>query len=256
MSTALTLHEKRAAAATAGRYWLPTRPYTLVDAVNRAAAATGSFRNAQLSADANYNGHAVQVTYNSYRDYCVCEHYWGGRVVHCRGTMEEALRAGCREYDLGHRGTSVITDPLTPAEAESAVALGYKPWSKEAAEAWHSTWCSELYTCVHDAIRDATTHLLLQASDKIDYEERCKRLHADRLFGANQWQEYRLVGPTGQRAMMLSGNHTKTARAYALVVIDGISKFSGPAAKAEEEWKKLVAAGWGTPGAGEGEVQQ
>jgi hypothetical protein len=73
--------EKRASVATAGRYWLPTRPYTLVDAINRAAAATGSVRYAMLAADADYSGHHVTVTYNDYRDYCICEHYWGGRVV-------------------------------------------------------------------------------------------------------------------------------------------------------------------------------
>jgi hypothetical protein len=46
------------------------------------------------------------VTYNDYKDYCICEHFWGGRVVHCRGSMDAALRAGRYEYDLGHRGTS------------------------------------------------------------------------------------------------------------------------------------------------------
>src|SRR5215470_7087423 len=69
MTTERDRREARAAVATAGRYWLPTRPYTLVDAVNRCAAATGSVRYAMLAADANYNGHHVTVTYNNYRDY-------------------------------------------------------------------------------------------------------------------------------------------------------------------------------------------
>ena len=121
--------EKRRGAATAGRYWIPTRPYSLIDAVNRAAAATGSIRYAKLASDASYNGHSVTVTYNDYRDYCLCEHFWGGRVVHARGSMESALRAGRREYDLGHRGTRVGTCDLTPEEATIALSISYMPWS-------------------------------------------------------------------------------------------------------------------------------
>jgi len=114
----------RSETATAGRYWLPTRPYTLVDAVNRGAAATGSVRYAQQAANSGYNGHSVSVTYNDFRNYCICEHYWGGRIVHARGSMETALRAGRSEYDLGHRGTCVTTCDLTPGEAQVALALG------------------------------------------------------------------------------------------------------------------------------------
>ena len=242
--------EQRAAVATAGRYWLPTRPYTLVDAINRAAAATGSVRYARLSADASYNGHSVTVTYNDYRDYCICEHFWGGRVVHARGSMEAALRAGRREYDLGHRGTSVGTCALSPDEATIALSIGYVPWSPEAEEAWNALWYTDLHECVGEALRDAryfggdTAHLLLQASDKIDYHERRQRAHADQLFGKGTWKECRLAGPAGQRAMVLSGDRGGAVGEYALVMIDGASKLSGPTASARTWWKDQIAAGW------------
>ena len=242
--------ETRVAVATAGPYWLPTRPYTLVDAVNRAAAATGSVRYAMLAADAIYNGHHVTVTYNDYRDYCICENYWGGRVVHARGSMESALRAGRYEYDLGHRGTSVATCDLTPDEAKVALALGYIPWSKEAEKAWDALWYTELHECVGEALRDAryfggdTVHLLLQASDKIDYRERKERSQADQIFGVGKWKECRLAGPAGERAMVLSGDRGGEIGAYAMVMVDGEHKLSGPTASARTWWKDQVAAGW------------
>lgn len=239
----------RAEVATAGRYWLPTRPYTLVDAVNRVAAATGSVGYAQGSAHSSYNGHFVTVAYNDYRDYCICEHFWGGRVVHARGSMETALRAGRCEYNLGHRGTRVTTCDLTPGEAQVALALGYMPWSADGEEAWDALWYTELHACVGEALGDAryggdTTHLLLQASSKIDYHERKARVHADKLFGAGKWRECRLVGPTGSRGMVLSGDRGGNIGPYAMVLVDGASKLSGPIKTARAWWKDQIAAGW------------
>jgi len=239
---------KRATVATAGRYWLPTRPYSLVDAVNRVAAATGSVRYARLSADASYNGHSVTVTYNDYRDYCICEHFWGGRVVHCRGSMDAALRAGRREYDLDHRGMCVTTCDLTVDEAKVAIALGYIPWSQDAEEAWMALWYTDLHACVGQALGDAryfggdTVHLLLQASDKVDYQERRQRAFADQIFGIGKWKECRLVGPSGESAMVLSGD--RSGGEYAMVMVNGEPKMSGPTSSVRTWWKCQIAAGW------------
>lgn len=240
----------RAVIATAGPYWLPTRPYTLVDAINRCAAATGSLGYAMKAADASYNGHSVTVTYNDYRDWCICEHFWGGRVVHARGSMERALRAGRYEYDLGHRGTSVRTCDLTPDEAAVALSLGYIPWSAEAEETWNTLWYTELHECVGEAMSDAryfghdTAHLLMQASSKIDYQERKERARADQLFGQGKWKECRIVGPASQRGMVLSGDRGGTIGGYALVMVDGQHKMGGPVASARQWWKDQIAAGW------------
>jgi hypothetical protein len=247
--TEMNRRETRAAAATAGRYWLPTRPYTLVDAVNRCAAAMGSVRYAVQAANAGYNGHSVTVTYNDYRDWCICEHYWGGRVVHVRGSMETTLRAGRSEYDLGHRGTRVITGDLTPGEAQVALALGYIPWSAEGEEAWNAQWYTELHGCVGEALGDArhggdTVHLLLQSSNKVDYHERRSRAFADQVFGAGKWRECRLVGPAGALGMVLSGDRGGAMGPWAMVVVDGDQKLSGPIAHAREWWRSQVAAGW------------
>lgn len=136
MPTEIDRSETRAASATAGYYWLPTRPYTLIDAVNRGAAATGSVRYAQQAANSDYNGHTVTVAYNSFRDYCTCEHYWGGRVVHARGSMETALRAGRSEYDLGHRGTCVITCVNGDQKLGGPVEHARRWWRDQTAVGW------------------------------------------------------------------------------------------------------------------------
>lgn len=239
--------ETRTAIATAGRYWLPTRPYSLIDAVNRSATATGSVRYARQAADASYNGHHVTVTYNDYRDYCICEHYWGERVVHARGAMEVALRAGRAEYDLGHRGTCVVTCDLTPEEAQVALSLGYVPWSVEGEEAWDALWYTELHSCVGEALGDArydcdTVHLLLQASSRLDYHERKARARADQLFGTGKWRECRLVGPAGSQGMVLSGD--RRGAAWSMVMVNGDQKLSGPVANARAWWREQIAAGW------------
>ena len=238
----------RTQAATAGRYWLPTRPYTLVDAVNRMASATGSVRYAQLSANADYNGHNVTVYYNDYKGYFLCEHYFGERVVHARSyDVADALRAGRREYDMGHRGTSVTTCDLTPAEAEVALSLGYIPHSKEGEEAWNALWFSELHGMVNEAMPDRyrpdTIHLLLQATDAVDYRERKERDFAKQLF-TGEVKECRITGPAGERGMVLSGKHRATGKPYATVMVDGRDCSSGDVTEARKWWKGQLAKGW------------
>ena len=185
MHPSLQREQARKVVATAGRFWLPTRPYSLVDAINRAAAATGSMRYAALAADASYNGHYVTVAYNSYRDYWVCEHFWAGRVVHARGSVESALRAGRYEYDRGTRGTSVIAGDLAPEEAQIALSLGYVPHTEEGEQAWNALYRDDRFECVHEAL-DArfggdTIHLLLRASSAAEYRD----------ARAKEWRERR-----------------------------------------------------------------
>jgi len=133
--------------------WLPTRPYTLVDAVNRMAAATGSPGYAVAASGADYNGHHVSVFWNSYRGYWISEYFWAGRVVLARGTLAQCLVAAREEYNRGAKGATVLvhvdselTDTMTtlgdkpePTVSEKdlrlAEDLGYLPYSKEADEA-------------------------------------------------------------------------------------------------------------------------
>lgn len=99
-------------------FHIPTRPYSAIDLCNRRAAATGSMRYAQLTAEADYNGHLVGVTYNTYRGYWIAEYFWGGRRVLARGSLGSALRAARAEYDRGAVGASVYATYPREAAAD------------------------------------------------------------------------------------------------------------------------------------------
>lgn len=134
------------------RYFLPTIPYSLIDAINRAAAATGSIGYAMAASSANYNGHSISVTFNEYRKYWITEYWWAGRVVITRGSCEQALRAGKAEYDRGAKGARITTGPLTEEQAAYAVSLGYQEWSEEAEKAADATWEDSRHAQVGDAL--------------------------------------------------------------------------------------------------------
>ena len=90
------------------KFYIPTKPYTVTDAINRRWVAQGSTRNAQLCSDADYNGHALSLTWNGYRGYWVGEYHWGERVVFTRGSKDfaTALDATKREFARQGRGAS------------------------------------------------------------------------------------------------------------------------------------------------------
>jgi hypothetical protein len=166
-------------------YWLPTIPYTLVDAINRAAAATGSVRYAELAANANYNGHSVTVSFNTYRKYWVTEYFWGGRVVLARGSFEDCARAAHREYQRGALGTRVIVSLKCPAEntvwmqphLDLLTSLGFAPWSEEIDKAWYNSWADDRFAEVGHALKDRTEHLLLKAANLQEYQVACDTAH-------------------------------------------------------------------------------
>lgn len=135
------------------RYWLPTIPYTVIDAINRHAAATGSMRYAAMAADSNYNGHDVSVCFNEFRGYWITEDYWAGRRVHARGSVDVALQAGKREYARGAKGCVVRTGELSGEAAKTAEALGYVEWSSEIEVSHLATWYTALHAEVGQAAR-------------------------------------------------------------------------------------------------------
>lgn len=149
-------------------FHIPMRPFGLIDAINRRAAATGSVGYAIAASNANYNGHHVSVHWNDYRGYWIAEHWWGGRVVHCRGSLADCVRAAIAEYDRGALGASVFVSLRKPEDAAeippellARLTLGKEP---EIAPAWYSGM-------IDYAIRTNTTHALVQA-DKFDGDKK------------------------------------------------------------------------------------
>jgi hypothetical protein len=76
---------------------------------------------------------------------------------------------------------------------------------------------------------------VLRASSKVDYLEAKARSFADQIFGTAKWKECRLVGSAGNRGMVLSS--VLSSEEWAMVMIDGNSKFSGPVSLARKWWK-------------------
>jgi len=108
-------------AAARVEFHIPQRPYSPIDAHNRAAAALGSPRYAALASHADYNGHHVTLSWNSYRGYYVAEYMWAGRVVLGRGSFETCLRAVLAEHARGALGSSATI--CVRADDEAALAM-------------------------------------------------------------------------------------------------------------------------------------
>lgn len=190
---------------------LATRPYSVIDAVNRMAAATGSMRYATGAAHADYNGHAVSVTFNDYKGYWIAEYTWSGRNVLARGTLKEALSAAKREYDRGALGASVRASypvglnragdfltmdalrPKAPSETEEDFAklceeAGYTLDTAEdfRQEAARAAW----WTPLHDKVNDAMSYerhglapavsFLVQSTTVEEYEAKLEAFFAER----------------------------------------------------------------------------
>lgn len=169
-------------------FHLPQRPFSPIDALNRHAAAVGSPRYAEGAAHADYNGHHVTLTWNSYRQYYVAEYFWAGRVVLARGDFATCLRATLDEYNRGALGSSATVTP----RADDAEALAMCRATAELApgDGWEDgdrmrglrrPWWTWQHDCAHAAARDYAhpnamamifDWALMQASaDRKSYEE-------------------------------------------------------------------------------------
>jgi len=157
----------------------PTKPYSLVDALNRAALATGSMRAAGAGHSADYNGHHNIVEYNTFRRYWVVRYTWAGSHVVYRGhDFATAVEAGLRAYDGQGRGASLRVN-VPEGDAESlAVARSHPRLVSEAeSKAAEAEWRTDLHGLVHTALDwerkcGVPTSLLLESRDGLDWNRR------------------------------------------------------------------------------------
>jgi hypothetical protein len=174
-------------------YWMPTRPYSLVDAINRAAAATGSCRYAMAAGNADYNGHHVNVRWNSYKRGFQAYYTWAGlRWLAHSTTIERALAAALSEHARGALGSTVMVTFQDAPEEQQAIAraaceaAGLVPYSEEAQAAHDASWRTPLYAECFHAIRMEredgipATAFLLAAKDLADYERMVTEHWAER----------------------------------------------------------------------------
>lgn len=111
-------------AATKTTLVRPTRPYNLIDAINRMTLATGSIRTAIAGSDADYNGHRIEVIKT--RHGFTAMYMWGGINRLATGTtFETAVDVADAEYNRGVRGSSVEVECYTQEQIDFCLARGF-----------------------------------------------------------------------------------------------------------------------------------
>lgn len=166
-------------------YWMPTTPFTAIDAVNRASQAMG------ISAHDADIGHRVTV-FQSIPDKNAgtwsAQYIWAGpRYVVRRVSLSEAIREAIREATKGRsRGGSVVVQ--MSENSDICIAAGLAPYQGPRTEFDHiaatmpwqcgGTWLgSTSIGYAHMAVqmersRGIPTYLFLEASSKEDWDAR------------------------------------------------------------------------------------
>ncbi len=118
---------------------LPDKPMTLIQMVNRRAAATGSVGYAMATAGADFNGHAISMDWREHSVHgaqWVGDYHWGERVTVVRQqgleNIAEALDKLVAEYGRQGAGASCRFHTWGTAEEQGyqigcALARGFRP---------------------------------------------------------------------------------------------------------------------------------
>ncbi len=119
-------------------FHLPTKPYSVIDAINRMALATGSTRAAERGSGADYNGHAYKV-HTTIHGYAASYTWAGLRWIARNCDARDALRAGVSAYKTGGLGASLSVS-LKPEDAGLAAEFGLLPGEDDKTKADWWTW--------------------------------------------------------------------------------------------------------------------
>lgn len=166
--------------------WLPQIPYTLIDNINRAAAATGSLAYAGLTGSADYNGHYVHVQFNQYRGYWVAEYWWAGRHVLGRGDFRSVIEAAAEEYRRGAKGTVVLVHDVRGEEADYARTLGFVEHTTKIEDAHYRSFTDARNLEINHAFRlerqcgIPAVGFLANSATVEEYKRRIEEFEADR----------------------------------------------------------------------------
>ncbi len=138
----------------------PTVPYSLIDAINRAAAATGSPRYAAAASGADYNGHRVHVDTGARAGWRA--HYtWAGLRWITRGnSFEGALAVALVHPSALAKGGRVVvqfssyadTADLCPTDERRAHLRDCGLLPEAEAKAVDATWQDWRYDEAHSAL--------------------------------------------------------------------------------------------------------
>jgi hypothetical protein len=129
-------------------FYLPTRPYSVIDCINRRHLATGSLRNASRGECVDYNGHHVSfVEPNQFKPYWTCYYTWAGIRTIGRGTLADCLRSAKAEYDRGALGATATVSVATEEDAAACLAAGFVEGKEES-----MPWFGDMHKEVSNAL--------------------------------------------------------------------------------------------------------
>lgn len=163
-------------------FYLPTRPYSVIDCINRVSLATGSIGNAERGADVDYNGHHVYfVEPNQFKRYWTCGYTWAGSHTIGRGSLAECLEAAKREYDRGALGASASLTVESDEDAATCIAAGFKE-GKDDTSSWFGpmhaeVWSAKRYT---EQCGVSATSFLANSKTVEEYKEKLEAALAER----------------------------------------------------------------------------
>lgn len=154
-------------------YFIPTKPYTLIQFINYRAAATGSPGLAMQSHHADFNGHSLSLSFNDFRQYYVGQYWWAGRHVVTRSTdFAKALAEMKREYARQGAGARLL---VVPHKEEDEKLLMIDPdflvYSQELDKQLTADWWTWQFDYVNTALRMNTTGQLIKATTPEEYLE-------------------------------------------------------------------------------------
>jgi hypothetical protein len=151
-------------------FHLPTKPYDIIAAVNRAAAATGYVGYALRASSASYNGHGLTLAWNDYRAYWVGGYTWSGWQVIVRSeSFADALQA-CKEFYAKDGLGASLAVYVTRGEDE-AIIRADADFIEGKEEAAQMPWITWKFGRTHASLRDNTFDLLIAAESEEAYEE-------------------------------------------------------------------------------------
>ncbi len=164
---------------------MPQRPFSLIDAVNRMAIATGSYANASRAGGADYNGHRVDVD-RGYHPGWRAHYFWAGIVWLARGvSFEQALAAAIREHARGALGSEIRVACDTDEQVAACVALGFV--TADEAAAAKATWRDARYDLVNEPIDMDRKHgipgtaLLIHSASPEDFRAKVSAYRAEQV---------------------------------------------------------------------------
>lgn len=163
------------------KFWIPTKPYTAEEAIQRMRSATGTMAQAMMSTHNSYNGHSLDLNWIPFRSHYVGFYTWGGPVILVRSPdLQEAIDVMLDEFDRQGKGSCLKVCPrpedMGIAEKNPRLQL----FSPEIETIYNATWKTWQHHVVNEALSwernfGVPAQLMLESSNLEDWIERRDR---------------------------------------------------------------------------------